>query len=120
MKEPHVRLRWKISKALKISLDDPIFDRMSSIQILAYAHSIHEDTMEEEERWRDRLEYLARFWDNESVEKIQAARHRAQAAPDDKFSDMLEQTFGRGLGSGVSEKIKTIEELGRDIKKANT
>ena len=115
-----MRLRWKICKALKVTLDDPLFERMSAVQILGYAHLIHKDAMEEEERWRDRIEYLARFWDNESVEKIIEARRRTQSAPDDKFSDMLKHTFGRGLGSGVSEKIKTIDELGRDIKKANT
>ena len=99
-----MRLRWKISKALKIPLDDPLFERLSHVQYLAYAFQIKKDAVEEDENWRDRLEYLARFWDNESVEKIQRSREQAQKGQDnvDKFDQMLKMNFGRDLGKDKS------------------
>jgi hypothetical protein len=122
MQEPHMRLRWDICKALGKTLDDPIFETMSLIQMLAYAHLIHKDKLDEEEMWRDRIEYLARFWDNESVEKVQEARRHSKGMPDAGFNRVLERMFGRGLGSDISPELKkkSIQQLGQDIVKANT
>ena len=98
MEEPFLRLRWKICKALKIPLDDPLFERLSQIQLLSYAYLIQKDANEEDEAWRDRIEYLARFWDNSAVEKVQQAREQIQSgANTDGFNDMLKATFGRGI-----------------------
>ena len=98
MEEPFLRLRWKICKALRIPLDDPLFDRLSNVQLLSYAHLIQKDAMEEDEAWRDRLEYLARFWDNEAVDKVQRSREQMQSgAESDGFNEMLKHTFGRTI-----------------------
>ena len=98
-----MRLRWNICKALGKPLDDPMFKEMSSVQWLAYSGLIQKDQQNEEEKWRDRLEYLARFWDSESVDKVQMARESEQGGeiPDDHFNKVLERNFGRSLGSGV-------------------
>lgn len=117
-----MRLHWDICKALGKTLDDPMFEKMSLIQMLAYAHLIHKDKLDQEEVWRDRIEYLARFWDNEAVEKVQEARRHTKGMPDAAFNQTLQRIFGRGIGSGVSPelKVKSIQQLGQDIKKANT
>lgn len=92
---------------------------MHPVQQVVYAALIRKDKENEEERWRDRLEYLARFWNSEAVDKVQDARNRAKATPDDKFSAMLESTFGRGLGSSV-RRPSTVQELGEQIKQAGS
>jgi len=99
MAEPYQRLRWKICKALGIPLDDPLFDRLTHVQVLAYAHLIQKDAIEEDENWRDRLEYLARFWDNDAVEKVRKARDQSNSGEVevDKFNDMLKAKFGHGI-----------------------
>lgn len=71
---------------------------------------IRQDKQEEEEKWRDRLEYLARFWNNEAVDKIQQAREREQEGKekgtDEQFDSFLEDTFGRGIGSDVPPEAR--------------
>jgi len=64
-----------------------------------YSQMIAEDEIQEMERNRDYIEYLARFIDNESVERIQRARESKIAADDEAFNKLLEQKFGKGLGS---------------------
>jgi len=75
------------------------------IQWLTYAALIRQDKQEEEEKWRDRLEYLARFWNNEAVDQIQKARQQEKSGKKqgsrEQFDSFLEDTFGRGTGNAV-------------------
>ena len=62
-----------------------------------YSQMIAEDEIQEMERNRDYIEYLARFIDNESVERIQRARENQISVEDERFNQLLEQRFGRKL-----------------------
>lgn len=112
-----MRLRWEISKALHRPLDDPMFDRMHAAQWLLYAALLQQDRQEEYETWRNRIEYLARFWSNEAVDQVQAAREQAKGSSDSQFEKMLKRTFGRGLGSAI-QKDMSVQELGQQIDQA--
>ena len=115
-----MRVRWHLSKHWHKPFNDPYFDELSHLQMLFYAGMIGQDKREEAEEWRDRLEYIARFIDNESVEKIKRARAQYEETVSDEnrrggtqaqFSDFLEQQFGRGLGSEAEiDHIRIHEE----------
>lgn len=62
-----------------------------------YAHMIAQDEREKIERTRDSIEYMARFIDNESVEKIQRMRENQTETEDDSFNALLEDRFGRSI-----------------------
>jgi len=103
-----MRLRWHLSKIWQTPFHDSFFDTITPVQWLFYAHMVGEDRREEAEAWRDRLEYMARFIDNESVEKIKKAReHHERSIEDgvqvDGFDNLLISTFGKGLGSALTD-----------------
>lgn len=58
---------------------------------------ITEDEKQKAEEIRDYIEYLARFLDNQSVEKIKQARESAEKVDDEGFDTLLQQQFGRRL-----------------------
>jgi hypothetical protein len=80
-----------------------------------YAQQVALDEKEEHEVWRDRIEYLARFWNNDGVEQVQRARERRKGQTDTAFDEFLATQFGRGLG-GTREA--TVDELAQDIDRA--
>lgn len=94
-----------------------MFKNMLPVQWLTYAALISKDEEESYEKSRDLLEYLARFWNNEAVEKIQSARAQVKESSDSKFDKILQKQFGRGLGSAVQQDL-TVQQLGDQIKQA--
>jgi len=58
---------------------------------------ITEDEKQKAEETRDYIEYLARFLDNQSVEKIKQARESAEKVDDEGFDTLLQRQFGRRL-----------------------
>jgi hypothetical protein len=84
-----------------------MLDSITPVQWLAYAALIRQDRQEEEEKWRDRLEYLARFWNNEAVEQVQKARQQKEqqrTTSDEQFSTFLKDSFGREITAWQVER----------------
>jgi len=79
-----------------------------------YAQQIAIDETEEHETWRDRLEYLARFWNSEAVDQVQRSREARKGQTDTAFDSFLEEQFGRSLGG---QREASIEDLGQDIER---
>jgi len=94
-----------------------MFNRIHEAQWLLYAALLQQDRKEDYETWRDRIEYLARFWSNEAVDKIQAAREQEKGVSSSEFDVVLKRTFGRGLGSAIRNDL-TVQELGKQIDQA--
>ena len=90
-------MKWKLSKIYCKTLDDPWFDTLTPIQWYTYAMHINIDSEEEMEIRRDTVEYLARFWDNEAVEKVQRARERSRHIDQSEFEKQLEEMFGEKI-----------------------
>ena len=67
---------------------------------------IRDDKQEEEERWRDRLEYLACFWNKEAVDQVQQSRRQEEEGQtsEEQFDDFLKDTFGQPIGDMVPTK----------------
>lgn len=111
-----MRVRWKLSKYWQKPFHDPFFETLIPAQWMFYASMIGQDQREEEELWRDRLEYIARFVNNEAVDKIQAARKKHQQDLEDgrqvdAFNAFLEQTFGRGLGDSTHPNNREDDDV---------
>jgi|GEM_PF-4611128 len=77
-----------------------------------YAHQIAMDETTEHETWRDRIEYLARFWNSEGVDQVQRAREQKKGQTDTAFDSFLETQFGRTLGG---PRETSVDELGQEI-----
>lgn len=86
-----------MSKIWNKPIDDKIFDKLTEAHWKYYAYMISEDEKEEYEKYRDFVEYLARFLDNESVERIQRARKNKEEAEEEEnkkaFEEILRQNF---------------------------
>ncbi len=90
---------------------------MLPVEWLTYAALIQKDEEEWYEKNRDMYEYLARFWNNDAVDKVQTARAQKKENSDDAFNQILKRQFGKGLGSAVQQDL-TIEQLGDQIRQA--
>ena len=114
-----MRLRWELSKIWSKPLHDPEFDEIPSIHWQVYAYLLGADHTSHSESERDKIEYLARFWDNKAVSEIQRMREAKKHGPsDDQFEGVLERNFGKGIGE-MAVQPQSIAELGAQIKQAS-
>jgi hypothetical protein len=90
-------VRWRICKALRVPVDDPLFDRMNNPQWMWYAVQFAADDRERFELLRDIAEHNASFWNPEGVDQVRRAREKTFAIGDKDFSRQIEETFGRKL-----------------------
>lgn len=114
-----MRLRWELSKTWGRPLHDSVFDEIPPIHWAVYAQLLSRDRKETMEWDRDKIEYMARFWDNKAVNEIQRIREaKNQSASDKEFEAVLMRNFGKPIGDVIDQR-KTIEQLGAEIDQAN-
>lgn len=77
---------------------------------------VNEDEKEKAEAIRDQIEYLARFWNNDAVEKVKKAREHRKITDESDFEKMVQSMFGRPFSN---RKKKTTEDLKQDLSTAN-
>ena len=112
-----MRLRWRLSKILNKTMNDPVFETITSTQWMLYAELFRLDEQEKVEEIRDYLEYLARFWDNKAVDQVQESRKHAKKTDDSDFNKILKAKFGKGLEDSGPPQL-SIDELGQQIRGA--
>jgi len=94
------RLRWKICKILGVLPNDPVFERLSFVQLKWIQDQIIQD--EKEKLWfhLDISDYLAQFWNSEAVKKVRDERIARIAVEEDEqsteiFEQQIHELFGR-------------------------
>ena len=97
MEEPWHRLRWKLCKLWHVPATHEMFDELNMAQWLWYFHNFLKDQDEDFEYKRNFIEYHASFIEPEAVKKIRESREKSVSLSDNEFSDVLRNTFGRGL-----------------------
>lgn len=115
-------------------MTDSFFENSNMAQLRWYAEQIFIDEQEEFERTRDYIEYMASFWNPESVQKIKESREAAKShkfASDKEFEkQILEKKYKnnkyveailklqkeRNGNNPRHNEEQTISNLPRDLK----
>tara|TARA_R110002110_G_scaffold243996_1_gene460477 strand:- start:498 stop:950 length:453 start_codon:yes stop_codon:yes gene_type:complete len=117
MKEPSHRLRWKLCKALGRLVDDYEFSLINREQWHWYNAMIVQDEIDHFELERDMVEYMASFWNPDSVNKIKASRKASEVhsfATDEEFSRQIKDEDYK-----TNRYVKAIQKI-NDMNDANT
>lgn len=109
------RLRWRLCKTLRVSVDDAIFGKTNNAQYIWYEMQMTLDEKDRYELYRDMAEYNAMFSNPEGVEKMREARQNTFTTSNEDFESTLKTTFGRGIGNNDSKSEEiSLEDLIRN------